>query len=92
MNKKEFLTTVKEKFEFKSVNQAEEMVSAIVEVINNALQNEGDKLKIDGLGTFKVKKVKGKPERKNPLYGKSPIPQKPTLPATEDKLVLKFEE
>ena len=92
MKKSEFLKAVKESLELKNMEQAEQTITAIVDVINNALIDKGDKLKIDGLGTFKVKKVKGKPERKNPLYGKSPIPQKPTLPATEDKLVLKFEE
>lgn len=89
MKKSEFLKAVKEKLELKNIEQAEQTVNNIVEVINEALVNKGDKLKIDGLGTFKVAEKKATTERegRNPATGEAV-----TIPAKPAELVLKFKE
>ena len=89
MKKSEFLKAVKENLDLKNIEQAEQTVISIVEIINDALRNKDDKLKIDGLGTFKVVEKKATPERegRNPATGESI-----TIPAKKAELVLKFKE
>lgn len=89
MKKSEFLKAVKENLDLKNMEQAEQTITAIVDVINNALIDKGDKLKIDGLGTFKVAEKKATPERegRNPKTGETV-----TIQAKPAELVLKFKE
>lgn len=89
MKKSEFLTAVKEGLELKSKEQAEQTIETIVEIINKALIDKGDKLKIDGLGTFKVAEKKATAERQ----GRNPLTRETiTISAKPAELVLKFKE
>lgn len=89
MKKSEFLKAVKESLDLKNMEQAEQTITAIVDVINNALIDKGDKLKIDGLGTFRVAEKKATLERK----GRNPKTKEIIIiPAKPAELVLKFKE
>ncbi len=87
MTKQELLKEVQEVFELKNKEQAEDYLSKFVGVINRGLQNKKDKIKLDGLGTFKVAEVNAKPATQKKSFGKII-----DVPAKDAYLTVKFKE